>query len=100
MDKYQVLLILIVWYIVAVCTTAVFQPGNYELMQGRGEPMNFWDAGGTFIKLLFEGLFFGLFIPGCPLMLTAILTLPFWCLLIYFIYLNVPSLPTIQKPQP
>jgi len=80
-SKYQVLFLLIVYYIVLVITTAVFSTGVFNVMTDQG---GIWDA----VNIIFGSLILN--IPLIPVLLRAIISAPFWILLGYFIYLNIP----------
>ena len=98
MDKYQVLLTLVVWYICCGVATAVFQPGTYAFGDVGAVPSGNPDTAATWtlVSFFIGGLWFGFNVPECPPILSLVLTMPFYLLLIYFIYLNIP-LPLVNR---
>lgn len=91
MDKYRVLGLLIIYYLVLSITTAVFSSGTLNLV---GQQSGAWST----IKVLFGGLV--LDIPMVPMEVRALIASPFWMLLIYFIYLNTPKIAGSGSPEP
>lgn len=101
MDKYRVLLILVVYYIVLTVTTFVFTAAPIDMyapsMTGGGgmlEASSGWSLLSTFLLSVF------LPIPYMSEAVRAILTFPFWALLIYFLYLNIPTIAGSGSPNP
>lgn len=84
MDKYQTMLALILYYLAVMFTSAFFQPGTQNII--TKEAVNGWDI----LNLFLGGLYLN--VPGVPLLLAVIISLPFWCLLAYFIWLNLPTI--------
>lgn len=93
MEKYQVLMTLVIWYICCGVTTAMFQPGTYAMQETGIVPGVNPDSGNMWalVSFFIGGLWFGFNVPDCPPVLTLIITIPFYILLIYFIYLNLPT---------
>jgi len=89
-DKYQVLMLLIVYYIVLAITTAVFQNTELVIMSGTGG----WDI----LNVILGSLVLN--IPSVPVIVKALICLPFYALLGYFIYLNLPKIAGSGSPQP
>lgn len=102
MEKYQVLMILVIWYIACGVTTAIFQPGTYAMQETGVVPGMNPDRDNTWslVSFFIGGLWFGFNVPDCPPVLTLILTIPFYILLVYFIYLNLPKTVIGGTPEP
>jgi hypothetical protein len=56
------------------------------------------DALWAFINIFWNGLWVN--IPLLPVVIRAIIGLPFWALLFYFIYLNIPKTALGGTPEP
>jgi hypothetical protein len=96
-DKYDVLIFLIVYYIVIVITTAVFQ-GAQTIISPGSQATGGADALWSFIKIFWNGLWVN--IPLLPVVVRANIGLTFWALLFYFIYLNLPNNQLVSSPEP
>jgi hypothetical protein len=94
MDKYGVLLLVIVYFIAAGLTTTIFFPDTGVSTSTMGVTSSTWSSasnpGITFYRFLFGGFTFA--IPGVPLWITSILIAPMYLLLAYFIYLSLPDI--------
>jgi hypothetical protein len=97
MDKYQVLLTLIIYFIITGITAVIFNVGNFDVPDQPGSIAGFdtWSVLTTFV---IGGLLCS--ISGLPGIIQAIIALPFWCLLMYFIYLNIPKVAGSGSPPP
>jgi len=97
MDKYQVLLILIVYFIIVGVTSTVFGLGNFSVPDQPTSTTGF-DTWSVVISFIGGGLFCT--IPGLAGEIRFIVALPFWLMLMYFIYLNLPKTAIGSTPQP
>ena len=92
MDKYQVLFLLIAYYLTLTITTAVFASGTLDIMTEQSNTA--WEV----LNLIFGGLVLN--IPLVPAGIRAVVSAPFWIVLGYFIYLNIPKIAGSGSPQP
>jgi len=102
MDKYGVLLLIIVYAIALGITGVLFYPdttGAQTTTLGVGT--NTYSQGQDYslaYKFLLGAL--GVYIPGVPAIVNAMLTVPYILLVVYFIYLNLPKILGSGTPEP
>jgi hypothetical protein len=102
MDKYSVLLLIIVYAIALGITGCLFYPDEYGLQTSvLGVHTTTFTPGQSYsyaYKFLLGAL--GVMLPGVPAFVNAILFVPYIILVVYFIYLNLPKVAGSGSPPP
>ena len=102
MDKYGVLLFIIVYAIALGITGVLFYPdtiGATDTVLGVGtQSYNQGNDFGSAYKFLMGAL--GMTIPGVPAFVNALLFIPYLLVIVYFIYLNLPKVMGSGTPPP
>ena len=105
MEKYGILLLIIVYAIALGITGVLFYPDTMEVktdMLGVGSStfgtQTTWVQMSTTYKFLSGAL--GMTFPGIPAEVNAILFIPYILLIIMFIYYNLPKTVLVSTPEP
>jgi len=101
MDKYGVLLLIIVYAIALGITGVFFYPDTGAQTTTLGVGVSTYRQGQDFstaYKFMMGAL--GTTFPGVPAFVNAILLVPYLLVVVYFIYLNLPKNPLLSTPNP
>lgn len=98
-NKYGVLTVLVIWYLVITITSALFIGASDDFFSPRSPEDMEENRGIDTLKVL-TGVLYGTPIPAIPGWFRFFLSFPFYMLAIYFIYLNLPKNPILSSPDP
>lgn len=105
MEKYGILLLIIVYAISLGITGVLFYPDTMQVStttlgvgSGTFGTQTTWAQMSTSYKFLSGAL--GLTFPGVPAEVNAVLFVPYILLIIMFIYYNLPKTVVISTPEP